>query len=1263
MQYYCISINMIFQVAKGQNRINSKLSLRYVKRLTSVLLILCLANSALANTRTLKNINSAENGYKVLCGVSMADSVTGYIKSASSSQIFYLITITNTGTTADSFNLSKKPISGINLFVYIETTNGQTLTQSPGINPGGSYSFIVRFVTPVGTPPNTINYTDVIATSVTCQATGTTHITTHVYGGQPPTGDSCDLSIKKTANVNPVTVGDTLIYSLTVINSLSAPANDVFVLDTIPSSLQYITGSVSAPSNNYSFNYSSTTNIIQFKYLTPLKLNEIITITIKVKVTCRAVPSVVNRATVSSSSYDNNSSNDNSSVTTTVKNNLSAPSANGVTSCYNSTAVLTASGAASGYGYRWYNSATGGTPLDSGSVYTTSTLLTTTTYYVTFYNLSSPVCEGPRTSVVVTVRGAPSITSSPSSVSICSGNNATFSVSATGSSSLSYQWQESANNGSSWSTLSNSATYAGTSTSILTVANVSSTKNGFTYRCNVSDSACTYFVSSSAATLTVRMPYTWLGVNTNWSDSQNWCQGVPDSSSDVTIPSGLSYYPVIGTSITAVTKGIYIASGASVTVSSGGTLQIFGGITNYGLFDATKGTIAMNGASAQTIAGSIFYQKGLLNLIVSNTSSSGLSISSTTGDTLKIYGTLSFGNATAQLNTGDNLTLVSNAQGTARVDILGASNLINGNVIVECYINLGNAAGQHAKSWQFMATPTTGQSVKQSWMENGNTPANYGTQITGLGGISAGFDNYTATPSLKYYDSASDNWIGITNTSNPVYNPNGYMLFVRGDRTVTAYNQQPVVTTMRTKGSLLTGTQGPINVNSNSNGSAGNPYASAIDFTKITKSAYIDNKYYVWDPYLSGMYGLGGYQTISSTNNWQPVPGGTSPYPSGTSSSIIQSGQAFFVHSTNSTTVSSKDINTITFTENCKSGPTSLNTFARKSDITKRRQFFRVSLYTGPSVNDVIADGNAVAFDPVFSNIIDGDDALKFLNAGENFGLLREGKILSIEARAPLTYRDTIYYNMSNLAQRTYQLRFAPVNLQSVPFQAFLLDKFLNTSTPLSLSDSSFVNITITANAASSAADRFMVVFRQMEKLPVTFVSTKAFQKNQNIVVQWNVENESSVEQYEIEKSGDGINFLKTGIVSPTNKGAVNYEWTDEHPFEGNNYYRIRSVSLDGKINYTTIVKVVMEKINANISVYSNPVTDGTIHLQFKNQPSGIYTIRLFNSLGQLILSDKITITDQSSDKSIPTHHLVNAIYQMEVIKPDGNIEFLKILN
>ena len=74
------------------------------------------------------------------------------------------------------------------------------------------------------------------------------------------------------------------------------------------------------------------------------------------------------------------------------------------------------------------------------------------------------------------------------------GNTATFTVAASGE-NLSYQWQQSTDNGQSWTDISgaNAATY--------TTAATTTSMNGYQYRCVVSNSAGS--VTSDAATLTV----------------------------------------------------------------------------------------------------------------------------------------------------------------------------------------------------------------------------------------------------------------------------------------------------------------------------------------------------------------------------------------------------------------------------------------------------------------------------------------------------------------------------------------------------------------------------------------------------------------------------------------------------------------------------------------------------------------------------------------------------------------------------------------
>ena len=93
-----------------------------------------------------------------------------------------------------------------------------------------------------------------------------------------------------------------------------------------------------------------------------------------------------------------------------------------------------------------------------------------------------------------TVKYAPTITTQPASQTVTEGNTATFTVAATGE-KLSYQWQQSTDNGQSWTDISgaNAATY--------TTAATTTSMSGYQYRCVVSNSAGS--VTSNAATLTV----------------------------------------------------------------------------------------------------------------------------------------------------------------------------------------------------------------------------------------------------------------------------------------------------------------------------------------------------------------------------------------------------------------------------------------------------------------------------------------------------------------------------------------------------------------------------------------------------------------------------------------------------------------------------------------------------------------------------------------------------------------------------------------
>src|SRR5688572_10359898 len=73
------------------------------------------------------------------------------------------------------------------------------------------------------------------------------------------------------------------------------------------------------------------------------------------------------------------------------------------------------------------------------------------------------------------------IQTQPSDVALCSGSNAQFSVTASGT-GLTYQWQVSTNGGTSWTNLSDNTVYSGTQTALVNLTNPGLTYSGYRYR-------------------------------------------------------------------------------------------------------------------------------------------------------------------------------------------------------------------------------------------------------------------------------------------------------------------------------------------------------------------------------------------------------------------------------------------------------------------------------------------------------------------------------------------------------------------------------------------------------------------------------------------------------------------------------------------------------------------------------------------------------------------------------------------------------------
>jgi len=103
---------------------------------------------------------------------------------------------------------------------------------------------------------------------------------------------------------------------------------------------------------------------------------------------------------------------------------------------------------------------------------------------------------------ILTVNSPPAVTTHPTSVSLCTGANHTFSVVTTGSSPT-YQWYISTDGGGTFNLLPNGGVYSGATTANLTITGITAGLNNNQYRCQVGAACPPSPINSNAATLTV----------------------------------------------------------------------------------------------------------------------------------------------------------------------------------------------------------------------------------------------------------------------------------------------------------------------------------------------------------------------------------------------------------------------------------------------------------------------------------------------------------------------------------------------------------------------------------------------------------------------------------------------------------------------------------------------------------------------------------------------------------------------------------------
>lgn len=136
--------------------------------------------------------------------------------------------------------------------------------------------------------------------------------------------------------------------------------------------------------------------------------------------------------------------------------------------------------------------------------------------------------------------------------------------------------------------------------------------------------------------------------------------------------------------------------------------------------------------------------------------------------------------------------------------------------------------------------------------------------------------------------------------------------------------------------------------------------------------------------------------------------------------------------------------------------------------------------------------------------------------------------------------------------------------------------------------------------------------------MPVALTEFTASVTDHTVALQWITATETGSAYFQIEKSHDAKNFTPLANIEAagTSNQVTIYNYTDDKPINGINYYRLKQIDKNGSSVYSDIVLAdFSEKAMAYCKVLQNPFTD-QIHIYFKSPQEHTAKFTLFNGSG-----------------------------------------------
>jgi hypothetical protein len=185
------------------------------------------------------------------------------------------------------------------------------------------------------------------------------------------------------------------------------------------------------------------------------------------------------------------------------------------------------------------------------------------------------------------------------------------------------------------------------------------------------------------------------------------------------------------------------------------------------------------------------------------------------------------------------------------------------------------------------------------------------------------------------------------------------------------------------------------------------------------------------------------------------------------------------------------------------------------------------------------------------------------------------------------------------------------------------------------------------------------------EVLPVELISFTGWNQGAVNRLQWVTSTELNTSKFVIEKSVDqGVwSVIGEKTAAGNSSQRLTYDFTDNSPIVGNNYYRLKVVDLDNTFSYSNTINIPVGEavVNNFTRVYPNP-TSGLLNVEI--QSTDIYDTKIvaYDAIGKKVLDQSSSLNKGLNTLQLDFSKFANGSYILQFSDITGKVHTTKFV-